>query len=685
MSRQRAIYVGIISAMAISPWASAHPVIEEINVSGQRTNLIGKSMSASQGMVSQADIEVRAMLRVGEILELVPGMVVTQHSGTGKANQYFLRGFNLDHGTDFSTAYDGMPVNMRTHGHGQGYTDINFIIPEVVGTLYYQKGPYYADVGDFSGAGAANIKSLRKRNQGMVQLTAGEDQYQRLLATDSVNTGATDVLWALEYTAYEGPWSDIDEDLDKINAQLKGTTDLSNGTFRWGVMAYDNQWNSADQIPARAVAQGIIDELGSIDTTTGGESHRYSVNLGFENEQWLVEAYAIDYGMNLWSNFTYFLDDPERGDQFEQVDDRQIFGGQVRYTINSRWAGKTVQNRFGLQTRFDDIGEVGLYTTERRVHDGVVRADAVDELSLAAYWDNTIEWSERFKTVLGLRYDQFEFEVNDKVGVNTAGVNLSQNSGDASDGIASVKASGIFTLTDHWETYLSAGSGYHSNDARGTTIVIDPNNGAAVDSVDPLVRSLGGEWGVRGHLGHNFNVSAALWYLTLDSELLFVGDAGNTEPSDESERRGFELTGYYRLNDSWTLDLEYAYTDAEFTHEQPGREIPGAVKDVVQFGVSGNFSNGLFGSARLRYFGPRPLVETDEVESSSSTLVNLKAGYHFEPFTLSLDVLNLLDSDDHDIDYYYESQLAGETEPVEDVHYHPLEPRTLRVSLEMAF
>ncbi|MBU2887112.1 TonB-dependent receptor [Gilvimarinus agarilyticus] len=677
--------LSLLSVCVISAGAWAHPTMEEINVSGQRSNLIGQSVSASQGVVTQADIETRALLRVGEILELVPGMVVTQHSGTGKANQYFLRGFNLDHGTDFATVYDDMPVNMRSHGHGQGYTDINFVIPETVGSLRYQKGPYYAAVGDFSGAGATQIISLRALDEGTLKLTLGEHNYQRLLAADSLHRGNSDILWALEHTGYQGPWSDIDEDLDKLNAQLKGTTDLAAGTLRWGVMAYRNQWNSADQIPARAVTNGTINELGSIDPSAGGESNRYSVNVGFDSAHWHASAYAIDYDMNLWSNFTYYLDDPEHGDQFEQVDQRRLFGGQVTYQRVDQLVGKPMHNVFGLQTRWDDIAEVGLYTTENRVRDGVVRADSVDEHSVALYWDNTIHWRNDFKTVLGVRYDHFDFDVQDNVGVNRYGVDLSPNSGEASDGIASVKASGIYTLNPQWETYLSVGSGYHSNDARGTTIRVDPNTGSTVDSVDPLVQSLGSEWGLRGRPLQNLNVSAALWYLQLDSELLFVGDAGNTEPSDKTERTGVELTAYYRLNDNWTLDAEYAYTHARFVNEQPGRYVPGAVEDVLQLGLSADYASGLFASLRVRHFGPRPLVEIGDIKSEASTLLNAKLGYRYQAFTISVDALNLLDSDDHDIDYFYESQLAGETAPVEDVHYHPLEPRNFRLTVEVAF
>ena len=278
---------------------AAEQKIETVEVEGRRINLVGEAVSASEGIVGQQEISLRPLLRTGEVLELVPGMVVTQHSGTGKANQYFLRGFNLDHGTDFATSVDGMPVNMRTHGHGQGYSDLNFLIPEVVSQLAYKKGAYYADVGDFSGAGGAQISTTSSLEQGLLELTLGEDNFYRVLAMNSLKIAGGTTTVAVEGNRYDGPWSDIEEDLDKINVFLKHAIPLEDGQLSFTMMAYDNSWNSADQIPSRAVDQGIIDELGSIDKTVGGESSRYSLNANLELGNWIGSAYVIDYDLNL--------------------------------------------------------------------------------------------------------------------------------------------------------------------------------------------------------------------------------------------------------------------------------------------------------------------------------------------------------------------------------------------------
>ncbi|MCG7990854.1 MAG: TonB-dependent receptor [Candidatus Thiodiazotropha lotti] len=679
----------LISTQTVAEDASNEPVvIESLVVEGRQTNLLGEAVSASEGIVGQTEIELRPLLRTGEVLELVPGMVVTQHSGTGKANQYFLRGFNLDHGTDFSIHVDGMPVNMRTHGHGQGYTDLNFLIPETVGQLTYKKGAYYADVGDFSGAGSAQFETAKRLEQGSAELSVGEDDYYRVLLMNSFAFAGGTSLFAFEGNRYDGPWSDIEEDLDKTNLLLKHTHSLDDGELSISIMTYNNSWNSADQIPSRAVDQALIDDLGSLDNTVGGESERYSLSLDWRSAGLHGSAYIIDYDLNLWSNFTYFMDDEIDGDQFEQVDRRLIYGGQLSYLSNDKLAGHHMQNRVGIELRIDDIDEVALYHTKKRDRLGTIRSDEVTETSIGVFWENRVTWNYRLHSVLGLRYDYYDFDVNDRSGINENGVDLSVNSGTANDSLPSLKGSLIYTLNDAWEGYVSAGQSFHSNDARGVTSRVDPADGNSVDAVDPLVRSFGYETGIRGFISDRINTSLALWALEVDSELLFVGDAGNTEESRGSKRKGVELTTYYRLTDQWSLDLEYAYTDAEFTDDAPeGNEIPGALEHVVQAGVAANLDSGWFGSVRLRYFGERPLNEDGSVESDASTIWNLRVGYRKKEWTFKADILNLTDSDDHDIDYYYASRL--ETEPTgiatEDIHYHVIEPRTYRVSLTYQF
>ncbi|MBT0587592.1 TonB-dependent receptor [Alteromonas sp. SM 2104] len=659
--------------------------IESISVKGRQTHLIGEAISTSQGYAGQADIAARPMLRTGDILELVPGMAVTQHSGSGKANQYFLRGFNLDHGTDFATWIDGMPVNLRTHGHGQGYTDLNFIIPETIGSLEYRKGAYYSDVGDFSGSGSAWFNTTSAVSDPTLSLTVGEFGYRRGVITQGAELSDGTLNYALERQTYSGPWTDINEDVDKTNAFVKYSTPLLGGKLSVSVMGYDNQWNSADQIPLRAVQSGLIDEFGSIDTTTGGESSRYSVNTIWRSNDITLGAYWISYDLNLWSNFTYFLENPTAGDQFEQVDDRTTYGGFAEKRMATPLGSIDAITTVGVQLQVDNIDEVGLHATQQRLRRGAIRSDSVMERSAGLYVENQAFWTPSLRTVIGARVDRYDFDVRSLIDTNVNGVDLSANRGEESDSNVSLKASLIYQFSDAVETYASIGQGFHSNDARGTIQQVDPASGDAVQPVDPLVDSLGYEVGVRAELSQHMHLSAALWALDVDSELLFVGDAGNTEASGESERRGIELTAYYAITSQWAVDLEYAYTDAQFSDLPSGENhIPGAIEQVVQAGVNYE-SDSWFGSVRLRHFGERPLVEDGRETSDRTTLVNAKVGYTFEQVTVSLELLNAFDSQDHDIDYFYESRLPGEAIGVEDQHYHILEPRSLRASVSYRF
>lgn len=674
-------------ALGLTNVAIAHGTnnIEEVTIVGRKTNLVGEATSASQGHISQEELSLRPLLRAGEILETVPGMVATQHSGSGKANQYFLRGFNLDHGTDFATFVDAMPVNMRSHGHGQGYTDLNFIIPELIGEVAYKKGSYYVDSGDFSATGSATLHTAKQLNN-QLSLGLGENGFGRALVAGETETPEGKIIYGFEHQIYDGPWEDIEEDIGKTNLWLKHIWGDESNQFSVNVMAYDNTWNSADQIPERAVEQNFISELGSLDTTLGGNSSRYSVSANWQKKQYdssfAANIYAIRYSMDLWSNFTYFTQ--AEGDQFQQVDDRMIYGGDISYTKWDHIFDNDMSNTFGLETRFDDIDEIGLFSSSARQRTGVVRSDRVEELSVSAYWENKIQWTHRLRSVVGLRYDTFHFSVDPLAAADSS--TLEQNAGTANDDIVTGSLNLIYSLNDNYEAYASIGNGFHSNDARGTVIELDPTTAEAVSPVDPLVGTLGYEVGGRAFLTDKLNASIALWYLHIDSELLFVGDEGITEDTGVgSRRKGIETTAYYSINDNWTLDMEYAYTDAHFESPIDGSdEIPGALESVVSAGLLTHINDRTYGHLRVRYFDDYPLDGGER--AASSTLVNLRLGYRFNDKTnITIDVLNLLDSNNHDVEYYYASQLATETAPVDDNHYHIFEPRTFRAYVTFEF
>ena len=663
---------------ALSPDDSDDDIV--ISVVRERSNsLLGKADSASEGVVGPRQLERRPILRPGELLETVPGVIITQHSGSGKANQYFLRGFNLDHGTDLAVSLNGIPLNLPTHAHGQGYTDLNFLIPELVSQLRYRKGSYDADQGDFSSAGSIDLSYARHLGRGengvpqTQSLEIGTFGFQRLLLTGNANK---ELLYALELQHSDSSF-ELKEDFRKFNALVS----YDRGDAKRGVsataFAYDGKWNSSDQIPQRAVDAGLIGRFGNIDPTDGGKSRRLGVSGEVRRDKTNLTAYAMNYKLNLFSNFTYFLDNPTRGDQFEQEDRRNYYGFHLRQQVGES------DNKFtafvGLQGRYDDIGRVGLFHNENRVRFETVRQDSVKESSIAPYIQTEYKINPRLRANLGARYDYYRFDVDSSIAANSGKVN---------DSLFSPKGSLAYRVGKYDETYFSIGRGFHSNDARGTTITVDPNDpNVPADRVTPLVRSNFGEIGLR-HARGGLQSTLALFGLNSASELLFVGDAGTTEASRPSQRVGIEFTNYYNLGNGLILDADFAYARARFRDDDPaGKRIPGALEGIVALGATYERERGILGALRLRYFGPRPLIEDNSQRSDSSALVNGRVGYKFKNgLRLNVDIYNLFNSAVSDIDYYYASRLPDEAAGgVDDVHFHPSEKRSLRVGLVRQF
>ena len=622
------------------------------------------------------------MLRPGEVLEYVPGVIITQHSGDGKANQYFLRGFNLDHGTDFRTEVDHVPVNMPTHAHGQGYSDLNFLIPELVSRVAYKKGPYFADEGDFSSAGAADINYTTQLKQGIGALAAGGNGYVRAMAANSSSAGPGTLLYGLELFHNDGPW-DNPENYQKLNGVMRFSQGTNADGYTLSLMAYQGKWNATDQIPQRAVDQGLISRFGAIDPSDGGETSRYSVSLDrhkvLDNGGvFHMDAYAIKYRLKLFSNFTYFIDQAN-GDQFEQFDDRWVFGLTPSWIFTDKWGGHATTNKFGADVRRDNIDLALNHTLERQPL-STTRSDYVQQTGVGLYYENTLQWADMLRSVAGVREDFYYANVTS---------DRNENSGTTNAHITSPKVSLIFGPFSKTEYFLNYGQGFHSNDARGTTITVDPSTGAAVDKVLALVKTKGEEIGVRTEAIPNLQSSLSLWRMTLASELLFLGDAGTTEASRPSLRRGIEWSNRY-IHKPWLIvDLDLSASRAQFTGDDPtgaGNYIPGAIDRVASFGVTAKDLGPWSGTMLMRYFGPRPLVEDNSVRSGSSLLWSARASYKVDPRTqINLDILNLFDRKANDIEYYYASQLKGEGLPVNDIHFHPAEPRTFRVALVTHF
>jgi outer membrane receptor protein involved in Fe transport len=659
--------------------APSGPSTQSITITGHYDNAVGSSDAASQGVINRELLKSRPALRPGEVLEFVPGLIVTQHSGDGKANQYFLRGFNLDHGTDFATRINGLPVNMPSHGHGQGYTDLNFLLPELVSRIEYRKGPYFAGNGDFSSAGSADIVYLRQLDAPFGQITLGGGRHRRAAtgASFEVAPGVT-LLGAIELARNNGPWT-VPERLRKHN----GVLTLSGGTAAHGwsasLMGYDARWTATDQVPQRAIDSGVIGRFDSLDPTTGGDTSRSSLSAEWHRDgAWgrsKVSAYVIRYDLDLNSNFTYVLERPADGDQFKQTDRRTVFGLDASQALSHTLAGLDARSEVGLSLRHDRA-RVGLFDSVARQVTATVREDKVRETMLGLYGQTSVELlPNALRAVLGLRADHVKNRVD--------ALTLAANGGSSTDTQVSPKLSLIAGPFAKTEVFFNAGRGLHSNDARGTTAVIDPKTGDPVDRVPPLVASRGFEIGARTEAIAGLQSSLALWKLDFDSELVYVGDAGATEASAASTRKGIEWNNRW-IPVPWLLfDADLAWTRARFSN---GDRIPNSIDRVASVAVTLRDLGPWSASLQWRYLGPGALIEDNSARSLSSTLTNLRVGYKLTPrVEATLDVFNLFNKKVNDIQYFYESQLPGEAAPVEDRHVHPAEPRSVRLTLQVRF
>ena len=674
--------IGIAGVPAALPadLAETGPM-DEVIVTATRQLAVTVARTASEGTVTEEELVNRPLLRPAEALEAVPGLVVTQHSGDGKANQYFARGFNLDHGTDFATFVEGVPVNMPTHAHGQGYSDLNFLIPELIERIDYRKGVYYAEQGDFSAAGAAEIHYRSRLDGSFVTAAVGAEGYRRLVAATSTARAGGELLLAGEYGLTDGPWV-----LPEGYQHASGLMKYSSGNEALGTsltaMGYDAHWRATDQVPQRAVSAGLISRFGNVDPSDGGGTHRWSVSgeaWGTAGAGiWRARAYLLDYHLDLFSNFTYFTD-LTHGDQIEQYDNRHVSGASVGYALPLALFGEEGTLRTGVQIRDDRIEPVGLYDTTDQIRWRTVSVTKAGLMSAGLYaaWD--IRPAAWWRMQLGARLDRQHFDVD---------ANLPANSGTARASLVSPKLTLALGPWRGTEYFLDFGQGFHSNDARGTTISVDPNDGVTpVSKVTPLVRATGAEAGVRSYPAGDLELTAALWTLRLDSELVLDNDTGAIVPSGATRRYGLELSAAWHPQSGMRVDLDVAWTHARFSDFAPaGQYLPNAPEKVAALGVEINRPEGWFGGAHLRYFGSTALTQDNAVRSHPSLQLNAEAGYRFSAaLSGTVSLFNLLDRRDDDIEYDYASRLRTETSAVNDLHFHPMEPRSVRASLSLRY
>jgi hypothetical protein len=649
-------------------------------------NIVGVATSSSEGAITAAQLSTRPTGRPAEILETVPGLVISQHSGEGKANQYYLRGFNLDHGYDFAQTVAGLPVNMPSHAHAQGYADSNFLIPELVSGVQYRKGPYFADQGDFSTAGAANINYFNRLERPLVSVTGGSYDYFRFLGAASPRVGRGNLLTAFEYNFSNGPWT-VKDGLRKYNGVVRYSEGDPQNGFSITGMGYWAKWNATEQTAQRAIDQGLVDRFGNLDPSNKGASFRYSVIGDWQrshgNNSTRITAYGQRYGLQLYHNFTYFLSDPDNGDQFEQFERRWTTGGKISHARLSHLGDYDSTITFGGEVRYDAVGgPLALYLTSNTQRLSTVRADEVDQFSGGLFGQTEIEWSSVVRTTFGLRGDFYRYKVAADNPLNT---------GTAKTGVLSPKVAAVFGPWAGTEVYANAGLGFHSNGALGATLTVDPTTGDPAERATPISRSRGAEFGVRTVKVPHLQTTATIWYLGFDSELIYVGDSGSTEAGPPSRRFGLEITNYYHPHPWITIDGDLSFSRARYRGLPSGENlVPGSLNRVFSAGLAfepPEDGRGPLGSIRLRHFGPRPLIEDGSVKSKSTSLINGEIGYRFSNrYRLVLEAFNLFDSEVSDIDYFYASRLPGEpAEGVDDIHLHPALPRSARLSLRVSF
>jgi outer membrane receptor protein involved in Fe transport len=665
------------AAAAEAPAADTGAKVSEVVVTASTLDLIGQATTSSEGAVTKLELELRPVYRVGQLLETVPGLVVTVHSGEGKANQYLLRGFNLDHGTDLATFVGGMPVNARVHAHGQGYTDLNFLIPELANGINFTKGPYYADEGDFASVGSTHMAFV---NDLPAQITAsvGTVGDARLFAGRSFEfADDSHLVVAGEGVHLDGPW-DHPDNLRKMNAAARYVYGARNDGFSVTGLYYRGIWSATTDQPQRAIDQGLIGRFGTLDPSDGGQSERFS--LSFEGAHALGlgrisgGAYVVRSQLTLFNNFTHFLDDPIHGDQHGQNDRRLLAGGEVRYDFESMLGGVEAETSVGLQTRFDRVYLDARHTERRQVLDTLI-ADRVREWNVSAFGMTTLRFGDYVRVIGGLRVDKFSGQDANLVG----GV-----SGDEDQTLVQPKGSLVLGPWRDTELYLSAGRGFHSNDVRAGTLAE-----VGVIARPPfLVRSTGYEVGVRTRVIPHLQLAATVFEMSFDSELTYNADAGQTEAGRPGRRRGVEITAQYRPAHWIELNANLAFSQARYTDSYPaGSHIEDAPSFVGSVGALVDNLGPWFGAIQFRDLGEHALVPDNSVRSAGYKELNLNVGYKIsETLKVQLDVFNVTNAKTDAADYLYTDRLPGEPAAgVQDLHIHPLEPISARLAVTARF
>jgi outer membrane receptor protein involved in Fe transport len=666
--------------------------------------------AASAETIRDRDLELRFYPTPEDILRAVPGLVIAQHQGGGKADQLFLRGFDADHGTDVALFIDGVPINLPSNGHGQGYADLHFLIPETIDRVEVTKGPYFVETGDFDTAGAVNLRTRRAFGESSVSGEYGSFDTWRVLGIASPLGDAQPTWFAVELYGTNGPFQ-TPEGLLRYNLFLKSTLSLSAST-RLSILgtAYGSQWTSSGQIPARFVDlppddPRHLDRFGSIDSTEGGQTQRQMLLLTLESrpsqsDQIIVAAYGVRYSLRLYNDFTFQLSDPAHFDEIEQNDQRYYLGFNALYRKRIDFGEVRTVTSLGAQARLDSMNVSLSHVQKRARLENCVFADPaatpptaavvnpcddsdVVQSDLAAFAQEDVRFNRWLRMLVGVRADLFEWNVTNKLAFDTAAVpGSNQGTGVVQRGIVNPKLQIVITPLPVWDLYLDAGGGFHSNDARA--VAVTDGNGA-------LPRAWGAELGTRLSLvDGRLDIAAALWLLHLQSEQVFVADVGGTVASDPTNRYGLDLELRYQILSWLWADLDLSFAHAEFTQDQGnGSAVALAPTFVGQAGLSALHPSGFRGRLGARWLGDRPATPDGSLTAQGYFVVDLTLAYRWRSLEAALAIQNLFNAE------YREAQFAttsivrippyNETVPVNDIHFTPGNPLGVYGTLTLFF
>lgn len=686
--------------------------LEKILVKGDRAY-----STASSKSIREFDLNVRPIQTAQDMLQLAPGLVVTQHAGGGKAEQIFLRGFDADHGTDVAISTDGIPVNMVSHGHGQGYADLHYVIPELVESIDLFKGPYFARHGNFSTAGSIMFRTKDYIDENTVKIEGGEFNTQKVTGLFQVpgSSEHQSAYFGAQFYNTDGP-VESEQNFQRSNLFGKFHTHLhETNELAFSVNAFSSAWDASGQIPQRAVDSGLITRFGTIDDLEGGQTGRQNLNLtytviGENNSQFFIQPYFSRYNFKLFSNFTFFLDAPENGDMIEQTDDRTLFGLNTEYQFKQSIRSMQSTTTFGGGFRSDDIAVSLWHSPNRRRLTQRVDSDII-ERNLFLWVQEKLVANSKLRLQLGLRGDYFTFNVEDHLDtVSDASITLPHASGYAQKAMLNPKFNLVYSPLHSTDIFLNFGTGFHSNDARDVIIeqtisglerlfsrqgLTDAqiNERLAQLNFDPehadirtLPRAIGAEIGTRHQFGNRLSIGIAAWWLALDEELVFVGDAGETEISGKSRRIGIDIEGRAQILSWLWVDTDVNLSSGKFVDEPTdANEIPLAPRITSTGGLTAAHPSGFGANVRYRHIGDRPANEDSSVTAEGHTLVNLGLSYAFGPFKYFATVENLFDVDWNEAQFDTESRLVDETEPVSEIHFTPGNPRNIQAGISYQF